>query len=217
MNIAKIRKRYRDDVIPAGYDGVANVLLNLAVCLGLMVGSLLLMGRPTWSALGWMALTSLLFNAIEYGFHRWLSHNKAFRRIHRRHVTEHHGFFDSQRMTSEHLADLHVTILPTRTIAEYYLLFLALLLAPLGWLAGLASAAAASFAVAFNILLLDVLHYYYHLEPDNVLSRWLDRSAYCRRLKENHRVHHAHTLMRKCNFNITHPWCDALLGTRYKE
>jgi sterol desaturase/sphingolipid hydroxylase (fatty acid hydroxylase superfamily) len=216
MSTASLRSRYRLDKIGAGYNGVRNVASNVAVCALLMLASATAMGRPTWTDGALLVLTTLLFNAVEYMFHRWLSHNKARRKTYRRHVTEHHGFFDHETMTSEHLADLHVTILPTRSIVEYYMLFLAFYLVPCAWLLGLKSAAAASLGVAANILLLDVLHYYYHMDEHLLLARILGRFGYFRALKEHHRIHHDRKIMTKCNFNITHPWCDILLGTRYK-
>lgn len=216
MNIANVRIRYRDNNIGAGYSGVRNVVCNLAVCALLMLASAAAMGAPTWTSVALLATTTVLFNVVEYVFHRWLSHNRGAKRTYRRHVAEHHGFFRHDNMTSGHLSDLHVTILPTRSIVEYYLLFLAVYLAPCAWVLGRQNAAAASLGVAVNILMLDVLHYYYHMDESMLLARALDRFGYFRALKENHRIHHDPKVMTKSNFNITNPWCDVLMGTRYK-
>jgi len=215
MNTANLRSRYRINNIGAGYSGVRNVVCNLAVCALLMLASAAAMGRLSWTGAALLVVTTILFNAIEYTFHRWLSHNPDMKKTYRRHVAQHHGFFDRDTMTSEHLSDLHVTILPTRTIVEYYLLILAFYLAPCAWALGQRNAAAASLGVAVNILMLDVLHYY-HMDERLLLARMLGRFGYFRALKENHRIHHDRKIMTKCNFNITHPWCDWLMGTRYK-
>jgi hypothetical protein len=216
MSTAKSRSAYRKNQIAPGYNGIINVASNVAICTALTLTSAWLMGWPSLTGVALLAVTTLLFNVVEYMFHRWLSHNKSVMKVYRRHVVEHHGFFEQDMMTSELVSDLHVTILPTRTIVEYYLLFLLLWVFPLAYLLGLQNACAASVGVALNILLLDVMHLYYHISEDSALSRLLSKVAYCRELKEHHRVHHNRSIMTKCNFNITHPWCDFLLGTKYK-
>src|SRR3569832_672016 len=120
MNTANLRSRYRINNIGAGYSGVRNVVCNLAVCALLMLASAAAMGRLSWTGAALLVVTTILFNAIEYAFHRWLSHTSVMMNSFRLLVAQHHVFFVRDTMTSEHLSKLLASFLPSRSFVELY-------------------------------------------------------------------------------------------------
>src|SRR3569832_545503 len=102
MNTANLRSRYRINNIGAGYSGVRNVVCNLAESAQKKQASAATKSKQTKTDTALLVVTTILFNAIEYTFHRWLSHNPDMKKTYRRHVAQHHGFFDRDTMTSEH-------------------------------------------------------------------------------------------------------------------
>ena len=215
MHVEEYRRKYRESVIPPTYDGNRNVRNNVACCAGMIGGSVLMLEQWSWGTALAFAGGALAFNGLEYSFHRWVSHEKrpALAASYRRHAGEHHGFFDAENMSSPSLADYHVTIMPTATIAIYFIAFLLILGLPIGLIAGRSAGAAFSLAIAVSLFQLDILHHYYHVGSDTRLARLLGRFAYFRYLKALHARHHAKGSMAHQGFNITHPLFDWILGT----
>ena len=216
METEILRNGYRSAVIPPSYNGRLNVVLNIVVCVLLaLVGAFFFMTNMSARAAASFVAGILVFNFFEYAFHRWISHCKRawFMKSYRRHTGEHHGFFSNGNMTSPVIRDLHVTVMPTMTIAVYFVLFSAVFSLPLYVAWGVGEAAGFSFAVAISLLQLDLLHFYYHLDDRSLLSRTLNRFSYFRYLKHSHTVHHYRENMNSSGFNITHPLFDFLFGT----
>jgi hypothetical protein len=220
--IERYRSTYRREIIPARYDGRANVRRNVWTYAALIAGSVLAMCAAGWPAReAWVALAASLavFNLFEYAFHRWISHRRqpGLRRSYQRHAGEHHGFFDAAHMTSPHLADYHITVHPTGTIVAYFVAFNLVFGPPVAWLWGLPAAGGFALGIILSLLQLEVMHFYYHLGPEAGLCRVFDRFAYMRMCKRMHRAHHDRRLMASHGFNITHPLCDWVFGTFPEE
>ncbi|WP_353056845.1 sterol desaturase family protein [Microbulbifer sp. MLAF003] len=67
--------------------------------------------------------------------------------------------------------------------------------------------------IVVNHLGYELLHLGYH-QP---LDHWFHRVPVLRELAQLHRIHHQRNLMNQCNFNLTIPLFDFLLGTFHWE
>lgn len=212
MDVMSYREVYRNKAIPGGYHGVENVFINVFICLLISIIGVINVDAISFNSILIIISTFLLFNVVEYCFHRWLSHNNDMKKSFCRHVIEHHGFFDDNNMSSEQGRDIHVTILPTKTIIIYNIAAL-IFGGVITFFFGFSEGLIAIVSVSINILILDMFHYYYHLD-NNIYSRVMDRIPFMRTLKEHHRLHHKKSQMFLCNFNITFPLCDVVFRTK---
>lgn len=213
--VQTFREHYRREVIPPRYDGRSNIRNNLLLCALLTLSSAVCAGHWSTHTVAGFVIGALVFNWFEYAFHRWISHRKraALASSYLRHTGHHHGFFKRDSMVSHVAEDVHVTVMPTATIAAYFVAYVVLLGPIVLFTLGGAATGSFAMAIALSLLQLDVLHHYYHLGPDSALSRVLDRFAYARYLKWAHAQHHDPAWMTRAGFNITHPLCDLLYGT----
>ena len=213
--VARYRELYRDQQIPAGYDG----RLHLAFTFG--VGSLALLAC-LWQlravqTLEWLTvpLAWLYANLAEYLGHRFPMHRpwRGLDLVYRRHAGQHHRFFSHQAMPLDDLRDLRAVLFPPLLVLFFFGLFAlpiavamsALFSANVAWLF-----AATGLGYFLNY---EILHLAYHLPADH----WLARRWLVRRLGWLHTTHHDPKRMAHYNFNITYPLFDWLFSTLRHE
>jgi len=209
---AAFRAEYRAEVLPAGYSGVAHVLLVLGVAGGGIGAALALaVARGgSWRDAWIVPLTLVVANVVEYLAHRGPMHHRTavLHALHTRHSGRHHRFFVAEAMPFEGVRDLHAVLFP-----PVLLLFFGAIATGLGALVALFQplpVAALFVASALGYYLLyEVLHFLYHVPPHWAAARWPG----VRWLARLHRRHHDPRCMQDVNFNLVFPLCDRLAGT----
>lgn len=212
FDYSAFRTRYRAAISPS-YSGWRHMLVVFITGLAVIMGSLAHIQNATvWEWLLW-PLTMLLVNLGEYVTHRWLGHRKTRigRLFYSRHTGDHHSFFVDTAMPYESVRDWRVVLFPAWLIYVFLILLLLpgtlLLQVLLSDNAGWIFAAAAMSGYLFY----EIMHFSYHLPAGSSIERlpllW--------RLQRLHQLHHERERMVKCNFNITLPIFDVLLGTLY--
>jgi hypothetical protein len=162
----------------------------------------------------WLVLpVSFLFaNMAEYFAHKGPMHRPAaaLRILFKRHTLEHHHFFTDKAMYYESSRDFKMVLFPPVMLFFFFGLIATPLAVVLFW--GVSHNAAWLFVTvaAGYYLTYEWLHFAYHLNPES----WVGRLPFMSALRRHHTRHHAPALMGKCNFNITFPICDWILGTR---
>lgn len=206
------RARYRAAISPR-YSGWLHLWVVLLT--GLAVIAVSLAHVRDVQALEWLLwpLTLLFVNFGEYVTHRWLGHRKTRigRLFYSRHTGDHHSFFVDTAMPFEAVRDWRVVLFPAWLIYVFLLLLIlpGTLLLQAFWSdnAGWIFAAAA----VTGYLFYETMHFSYHLPAGSAIERlpllW--------RLQRLHQLHHERERMVMCNFNITLPIFDVLLGTLY--
>ncbi len=152
-------------------------------------------------------------NLVEWTFHRFLMHRPAWpRMIYERHAIAHHRGFPHDAMTVQSTHELQLVMMPWYTI-----LFVFLLGSPVAILCALVRgpALAGIFLVAAvaYFLTYELLHALYHLPAHDWTGLWFIPSRWLLRRRRHHAHHHRLERMAHCNFNVTFPWADRLLGT----
>ena len=206
------RARYRAS-IARFYSGGLHALVVAATGLGVILYSFSQVAQGTVAEWLLLPLTMVLVNFGEYATHRWLGHRKTRigRLFYSRHTGDHHSFFIESAMPFESVRDWRVVLFPAWLIY----VFLVFLIIPgtllLQWLwsdnAGWIYAAAALCGYLFY----EVMHFSYHLPAGS----FVERTPIWWRLRCLHQLHHERERMAQCNFNITLPLFDWLLGTLY--
>ncbi|WP_430461729.1 sterol desaturase family protein [Thalassolituus sp. LLYu03] len=204
------RARYRAGISPR-YSGVLHMLVVAATGLAVMLAAgLHLQQVKAWE---WLLLPAalVLVNFAEYAAHRWLGHRKTRigRLFYSRHTGDHHSFFIADDLPYQSTRDWRVVLFPAWLIY----VFLLGLIVPGGWL--LLMLVSANAACLFAIggiggyLFYEVMHFSYHLPAGS----FVERTPIWWRLRRLHQIHHERERMAECNFNITLPLFDWLLGT----
>ena len=166
--------------------------------------------------LEWLTLpfALLFFNWGEYTIHRRLGHHKTRlgALFYQRHTGDHHSFFADGQMHYEGARDWRVILFPAWLIV----LFSLGLSLPLWWLLKPFNANVAALFAGMLIagyLLYEFVHACEHLPEAHALARlpWI------RQMRQLHRLHHRHALMREHNLNIVFPLMDWLFGSLYWE
>jgi len=211
---ASYRARYRAEKIGRWYSGWAHFAFTNLSSLAVIAFAIGRVRHPSWKELLVIPIGFLISNAVEYLGHRGPMHRRrsGLGIVFRRHTLEHHHFFTDELMSYEGSRDFKVVLFP-----PVMLLFFLSLAAPIGLvLFALISANAGWLfvAVAFAYYLsYEWLHFAYHLPKNSPLGRL----GALRALRAHHQAHHNPQLMGQCNFNITFPICDWLLGTSYRK
>ncbi|MEO8672917.1 MAG: sterol desaturase family protein [Tahibacter sp.] len=207
----RFRERYRREILPSRYSGLAHALGVFVVGLGVVLIALVLASRQ-WRAVDfWIVpITLLIANLVEYTAHRGPMHHRVtvLSALFVRHTCRHHRYFRADEMHFESTRDFHAVLFP-----PVLLLFFGGTAVLLGLIAALfLSRSAAALFVATSMsyyLCYEVLHFLYHVPPDWRAGR-LPGVVWLARL---HRTHHSHHGMRAHNYNLVFPLCDWILGT----
>jgi hypothetical protein len=160
-------------------------------------------------------ITFLIANFGEYFGHRGPMHHqrRGMSVLFRRHTQQHHRFFTDQAMASESPRDFHMVLFPPVML----LFFLGVLATPMamalrvlvspnaGWLF-------AATAVSY-FLLYEWCHFAHHL-PE---SSRIGRTRLVRAMRRHHAAHHDRSRMTECNFNVTFPIADWLMGSLARQ
>lgn len=201
------RENYRASFTSAAYSGWRHIALVLASVAGLI--SALLFWAPDATALQWglvAASTVATANLVEYWMHRGPMHHPThfLRSIFERHALRHHRYFACDDMAIASHRDLHAVLFP-----QVLLISFATIALVLGLLIGMLSSPSVTFEFAIccmaYYLIYEMLHLFYHLPG----AHRVPVLGYLARL---HRIHH-NPNERLCNFNLTFPLFDWIMGT----
>lgn len=212
MSLESWRAAYRAEQIPRRYDGRLHLALTTTVTILAAIGAISQVHAVTLPELLVVPASFLVANGGEYWGHKNPMHHpwRGLGRVYRRHALTHHRFFTDAAMLGEDARDWHVTLFPPVLLAFFFgalgapiagLLFV-LFGANVGWLFVA--------TVALYFLVYEWLHLAYHVAP----TSWLHRLPGVAALAHHHRIHHDPRRMTRCNFNISFPVFDVLLGTR---
>ena len=213
-SLARFRHKYRKEIVGPRYNGVAHlafVYLGSFTVIGIaasLIESPISVGE--WSV---FVFTFFLANFIEYAGHRLPMHNRMLLGLmFHRHTNEHHQFFTEVHPTCRSTRDYKIVLFPPIMLFVY----LGLNASPVAGILYLVYSTNAAMLYVIMAMLYflqyESLHFCYHLHED----AWIARLPVIRRLREHHRVHHAHHLMNSYNFNITWPIADFVFGTIYR-
>ncbi len=214
QSLSDYRERYRREIIPENYRGVAHLCFTFGSGLAVVVYCLFQLTRV--QPLEWLTvpLTFLYANLAEYLGHRFAMHRpvRGLKILFERHAGQHHRFFSHRDMELESLRDLRVVLFPPVLMVFFVTVFAFPVGILLTWLfAENVGFLFVATAVAY-FLNYEVFHLAYHMPADS----WLGRRRLVAVLRGLHTNHHDVRLMSRWNFNITYPICDAAFGSFYK-
>jgi hypothetical protein len=205
------RQRFRKEYIGAGYSGKLHlVFINLWCLAGIAICAFNI-HHPTFKQMLVVPLTFIYTNLFEYIGHRFPMHHRygALKAVFKRHTLQHHHFFTNVLMNCDSLNDFKIILFPPVLLVFFSVLFVLPAAITIYFLFSLN---AAMFYVATTLayyLNYEWLHLAYHL-PETHFIYAVPGLKFLRRL---HYQHHDIREMDKCNFNITYPVFDLLLGT----
>lgn len=199
--------------IPGWYRPWAHLLGTTgtgAVVLGLGVANV-----HTPRALDWLVvpITFIIANAFEWLVHKEVLHKRRpfLGELFQRHTPVHHKVYVQGDMPMRSQKELRLVLIPAIGVAGAVLFMipwavaLARLVGPnAGWL----------FLTTGGLYMVtyELSHLSYHL-PD---THAVYKLPFLRALRQHHERHHHPRLMQRCNFNVTVPLFDWLLGTMAK-
>ena len=193
-----------------GYSGRRHLIVTL-VLLGLFTTCpLWFVKSPNLLELAIVPASFLFANLVEYILHRGPMHHKMrYLELIFEHVTIHHVFFPSEGVYAEEPADYKFLLLPPP-------IFIGLTVIVVGGIGVLLAvgfslnAALLYGATGFGYYLTyELLHFSYHQDERS----WVGNLPGINKLRNHHVIHHDLELMGNCNFNITFPIFDKILGT----
>lgn len=210
------RKKFRSEIIPRYYNGIAHLSFNAIALIGMMLFFYLRLEAVTALELLVVPITLLLGNLGVYFIHRILLHKNlpligGF--TYKVHSKWHHQFYTDEMVVYEKLDDFYILFFPPAVILGFalgYNLPLYFLLKPY---------------IAANVLYLflgtstlyfilyEVFHYVSHLPEDH----WILGFAPFRIMRLHHIDHHNTKIMHTHNFNIVFPFFDWVFGSTYKR
>jgi sterol desaturase/sphingolipid hydroxylase (fatty acid hydroxylase superfamily) len=149
-------------------------------------------------------------NVGEYFLHRYPMHRPMWplRFAYDRHAVIHHAVFTHEDMGMQSPRELRWVLFPAFTVPGLVIGMLPVA-AAVGWLVSPNAGWLALVVTATYYLLYEFLHTAYHLPA----TSWLARRKSIAFLRRQHQTHHHPQLMARCNFNVTFPITDALIGT----
>ena len=212
--VAAFRQEYRQQHIGPRYSGVLHFAFTSIGSLAVIAAALAQLRAPTLLQLVTVPATFLFANLVEYLGHKGPMHKRrrALAILFERHTQQHHRYYTHEAMSYEGTRDFKMVLFPPVMLV----FFLGAVAAPVGALLFLlASRNVALLYVATAMgyfLTYEWLHFCHHLPADSFIARL----APLRHLRAHHQAHHDPALMSSCNFNITFPICDAVLGTLYR-
>lgn len=160
-----------------------------------------------WLSIPIMLLSLFLF---EWCAHKYILHTKQshLEQIYQLHELAHHIIYTDKKMEIKDKRELYFVMMP-----PYAIMLVFCLVAPLVFFIGLvfSTNVAALLMITSMVffLLYEWLHFFYHLPSDSIIGK----NKIIRFLRETHKTHHNPRLMKHCNFNVTVPIFDWILGT----
>jgi hypothetical protein len=203
------RRHEITDRIEEGYSPTRHIALLVVVAgtaIGIAASGLSRVTRSEWA----VVFAGFLFaNFGEWALHRYVLHEPTRMRVaYERHARTHHVLYTYDAFEISSSRELRFVLMPWFALPAMLVTIAPLVLAiALAWSAN-AARLFAIVGVAYY-LVYEVLHALYHLPAAAPIARLRVVQA----LRRLHRVHHEPSLMRACNFNVTFPVADALLGT----
>ena len=206
------RERYRLEISPY-YVWWLHLSVDLLLPAAVIAYAASRLGPVTgWEAAA-LPIGVLVANVVEYILHRYPLHRPLWPRFaYERHAVVHHAYFTNRDMDMETMRDLRWVLFPAFTVPGLILMMIpiaaatgALTTPNTGWMTLIVTAG--------YYLLYELLHTAYHLPAGNPIGRW----RVVRYLRRLHQTHHDPKLMDICNFNVTIPITDALVGTWQRE
>jgi hypothetical protein len=195
---------------PGWYSPVAHLTGSTVFGLSIAVlAGLLLDGVRWWD---WLAVPAsfVIANFLEWHAHRDLLHKRQWWLpvLYDRHTPIHHLVFVSHDMAILERREWRQVLIPASGVA-----LIVVMLFPVCaviWLVGLPNMAILALITNIGyVLSYEWLHLSYHLSPES----WIGRRRLIRFLGRHHAVHHAPSLMRRWNMNVTVPLWDWLRGS----
>lgn len=163
----------------------------------------------TWGELAVAPGAFLVSNFGEWALHRYVLHEPTkLRALYQRHAQIHHVMYTHDAFEIRSARELRYVLMPWFSLPAM-LLAIGPIVAALAllWSANAARVFVLETVVYYAVY--EVLHTLYHLPVTAPVARW----APVQWLRRQHRVHHEPSLMRACNFNVTFPVADGVLGT----
>jgi hypothetical protein len=210
-DVATFRQRYRAEHIGPSYHGWLHFATTTIGSLAAIAFAISRVHAPHVWELACLPAFFLIANFAEYFGHRGPMHHRRrhLGLIFERHTLQHHHFYRHDSMAAESPRDFKMVLFPPIMLV----FFLGGLAAPIGLVLGLALTPNLGWLFAATgvsyFLTYEWLHWSYHQPADSFVGRL----ALVRVLRRHHTVHHDPAQMTRCNFNITFPIGDALLGT----
>jgi hypothetical protein len=203
------RRQFLTDRIEADYSPVRHVATLLAVAGGAAVLAAVGLRHVTIAEACVAPGAFLLANFGEHALHRRVLHEPRWPRVaYERHSLTHHVLYTVESFAIGSARELRFVLMPW-----YGVVAMLAAVAPVAAVLALAwSSNAARIFVVVSVayyLTYELLHTLYHLPPGTPVAK----SRVVQSLARLHRVHHEPHNMRRCNFNVTFPIADALLGT----
>jgi hypothetical protein len=207
MNAA--RARYASE-IPAYYRWWLHISLDLLFAIGVIAFAVSRLENLTAVEALALPVGFVWANVGEYFLHRYPMHRPLgpIRYPYERHAVLHHSVFTHEDMGMRSPRELRWVLFPAFTVPGLIIgmLPIAALVGVLvtpnaGWLALVVTAS--------YYLLYEFLHTAYHLPA----TSWLARRRLIAFLRTQHQTHHHPRLMARCNFNVTFPLTDSIIGT----
>lgn len=208
------RNAYRQKFIGASYNGWLHFAFTLGMASSIIVWcGLQLHGIRAWE---WATVpfTFLYANFAEYFGHRGPMHHPrpGLRMVYERHTRQHHRFFNESNMAFRDAGDFKAVLFPPLLVTFFLLAFGTPVAFLLAWAATPNVGYLFALTVTAYFLNYELLHFSYHLPPEQFVAR-LPGMQVLRRL---HTVHHDPELMTRHNFNISYPVGDWLFGSLYR-
>lgn len=162
----------------------------------------------------WALIAPILFagNFFEWAAHRYLLHGRVrgFELAFWRHAGVHHHFFTPHNMLYEGHKELLAQLFPPYAVIAFILVAIPPALV-VGWLGWPNVGYIMVMSMAANYLVYEGLHTASHL--DNAKHPYLKYVPLVNTVRRMHRRHHDLRYMQTCNFNLTWPITDAIMGT----
>jgi uncharacterized protein YndB with AHSA1/START domain len=209
------RKQYRQQFIGPRYRGWLHFAFTVALASTIIVLSAMHLQSVTlWEWLT-VPLTFLYANFAEYFGHRGPMHHprRTLHMVYERHTRQHHRFFTDSHMAFDDTRDFKAVLFPPVLVTFFLLAFGSPAVFLLAWMATWNVACLFALTVAAYFLNYELLHFSYHLPREHLIARLPGMAA----LRRHHTVHHDPALMSQCNFNISYPIADWVLGTLHHD
>jgi sterol desaturase/sphingolipid hydroxylase (fatty acid hydroxylase superfamily) len=167
-------------------------------------------------ALDWLLvpITFVIANAFEWLVHKEVLHKRRpmLGELYQRHTPVHHKVYVQGDMPMRSGRELRLVLIPALGVVGA-VLFMVPWAVALGRLLGPNAGWLFLTTAGLYLVTYELSHLSYHL-PD---GHPVYRLPFVRKLRQHHERHHHPRLMQRCNFNVTVPLFDWLLGTMAKS
>lgn len=206
-------KYARESTMDRGFSLAAHLIRTLAVAGAILgLGALLARDAPWWAWLG-VPMFWVVANFFEWGVHRFPMHRRLQpRMLYTSHTLVHHNAFAGPDQEIGSVAELSTVMMPWYTLILVFAMAAPIALIS-AWLGGAALAGVFLVAAVGYFLVYETIHTLHHVPRRWLDARWWGRARGLAWLRRHHHHHHQLENMSRCNFNVTLPLADAVLGT----